>query len=546
MAIKSLFFLQYCDLKNRLLELRHKPGKLVFILFIIGLVLFFLISAIMADVPMEPSEMVFLKGILFAFFLFTFVTGLLPAFGKGLSNYGMEDVNTLFVAPIHPQTILLYGIMKALKTLFLGSFFIFFQLQWMRSAFGVGPGALIPLGFGYVLMSFVGNVLAQVIYAFTNGVPRRKNIAKVLVVLALVPVAGLFLFEMMNVGWDFWAGLPDFLGSPIVDFTPVVGWTAAGIFAFISGDVVWGLIFLGLLIGFAVVCIIVLYVKNPDFYEDTLSATETAFEVQRAAQEGDMSTAIGATGRDIKIKGTGLRGIGANVFLFKHLRESLRASRFGLWGFGSLALIIGAIVLAFFTRPDYVYEMMDWFGPLMSVTITFIFISTFTHDVSRGSVETYSHYIYMIPESAFKKWIWAHGEVMLKVIPEAIVTFASVGLILGASIGATVVAAVTYVMFKFYLCGINLAFMRIYGSKMSGGVIIFIYYVVVFVPLIPGVVAWVIIGIAFPTVVGMTIGMLVFTLWQLSLGLFCFVISKSVLHNCDMPVLTAGMVGSVG
>ena len=540
--MSSLIYLQVCEMKNRLLELRHRPGKLIFILAAVGFVVFLVVTSLRGELPEDTSETFFIKGIFFAFFMFSFVTGLIPAFGKGLSNYGMEDVNFLFVAPIHPQTILLYGIMKALRALMFGSFFIVFQIQWMRSAFGIGVLSIIPLAIGYVLMTFAGNILAQLIYGFTNGVRRRKSIAKVLIAAVFVPTVVVFFLEMMNAGWSFWDGLPAFLLSPVVDFTPVVGWAVAGIYAFFVGDLFLGLLFFGLLIGVSAIFIAVLYLKNPDFYEDTLGATETAFEVQRAAQEGDMNASMEAmiVDRNIKIKGTGLMGFGAKVFLFKHLRESLRVSRFGLWGFGSLALVVGAPIFAFFTRPDTVEPPLDSYESFISVLSMLIFAKMFTYGVSRGSIETYNHYIYMIPAGAFSKWIWANGEAMLKALPEAIIIFTAMGFILGLPVAAAIAGMFMYILFVFYLCGINLAFMRIYGAKLNSGLIVFLYFVIVIVPLLPGIAAWILIVFNFPTEAGMILGMASFNLWQFLLGLGCFLISKGVLHNCDMPVAPGG------
>jgi len=535
--MNSLTFLLLRQAKNRLLELKTKPTRLIIYILGIALMVFFLVQGMTMEMPDTPTDGGMFIGILGGFFLFTFVVTLLPAFSNGASMFCMEDVNYLFVSPIKPRTILLYGIVKLAKTIVFGSWFLIFQVQWMRSSFGVTIGGVLLAGLSYILIAITGQVLALFIYAFTNSRPHRKLAAKIILIAAFVPAAAVFTIQLLQ-GSSMMDSLAVLLESPVFRFTPIVGWAAAGVGAVLFGEVFTGLLFLGLLTASGVFFFCAVYFGNPDYYEDVLGATETAFEATRAAQE-NVATAVTGTSRDVKIKGTGLSGTGASVFFYKHLRESFRANRFGLWGIGSLIIVCGAVVWAFFARPGY--DAPDDIAALETQLIVLLGIlmmtKTFMMGLGRGLLETYNHYIYMIPDKPFSKWFWANIESVFKSAVEAVVIFIAAGLILGTPVWTTLSAMIALILFTFYLLGISLASMRITDTNLATGLLLMIQLAVVLIPLLPGVAAAIAIGLLVPGALAITLALLTLSAWMLLVGIGCFAFSKGVLHNCDIPAM---------
>ena len=447
----------------------------------------------------------------------------------------MEDVNFLFVSPIRPRTILLYGIVKTAKTLIFGSWFIVFQVNWMRGSFGVGVGGAVLAAAGYILLALVVQILSLFIYAFTNSRPRRKRMAKIILAAIFVPAAIVFAVQMAQ-GSALGEAAAFLFDSPVLSFTPIVGWASAGVSAIIFGETIAGLFFLGLLAASGVFFFGAVYLGNPDYYEDVLGATETAFETMRAAQEGQTAVISGTT-RDVKIKGTGLSGAGARVFFYKHVRESFRANRLGLWGISSLIMFGGAVAFAFFSRPGYDAHVGAAEVQLLVILGSLLVAKMFTQGFSRGLLETYSHYIYMMPDKPFAKWFWCNIESVFKVAVEAVVIFTAVGLIMGVPVWTTVAAMVTMILFTFYMLGISLASMRITDTHLNMGMLLVIYFAVVLIPLLPGVVAAIVVGVIAPGAAGIALAMLTLSAWMALVGVVCFAISKGVLHNCDLPVM---------
>jgi len=532
--MKSLIFLMLRQAKNRLLELKTKPSKLIIYILAIAFIAFMVVQGMGAEMPEAPADSNMFMGILAGFFLFTFAITIMQGFANGAAIFCMEDVNYLFVSPIRPRTILLYGIVKTAKTIVIGSWFIVFQVQWMRGSFGVSVGGMILAAAGYVLLTLVTQVLSLFIYAFTNSRPRRKLAAKIILAAIFVPAAAVFVVQMLQ-GNALMDALVVLLDSPALVFTPIVGWASAGVSAVIFGETFAGLLFLGLLAASGMFFFGAVYFGNPDYYEDVLGATETAFETARAAQEGQLA-AIGGTTRDVKIKGTGLNGTGAKVFFYKHVRESFRANRFGLWGIGSLLTVGGAVVWAFFARPGY-GDTGGADGQLLAMLISLMFVKMFMMGYSRGLLETYSHYIYMMPDKPFAKWFWANVETVFKAAVEAVVIFTAAGLILSAPVWTILAAMTALILFTFYVLGISLASMRITDTHLNTGLLLVIYFAVVIIPLLPGIVAAVVIGVVAPGTLAIPLAMLTLSAWMLLVGVGCFALSKGALHNCDMPVM---------
>ena len=514
--------------KNRLLELKTKPSMLVLYIIGIGALVFFVVTGMNAEMPLEVGNIAVFKGALAGFFMFMFFTSLMAAFMQGASLFEMQDVNALFVSPIRPGTILLYGLVKSIKAIVLGSWFMVFQINWMRGGFGISMGGVAIAALGYILMSIVIQVMSLFIYAFTNVSHRRKRVAKGILAAMFVPAAVIFLANLSGgAGYALFA----MLDSPVFEFTPIVGWTAAGITHLLLGEAVMGLILLGLLLVTGIVLFMAVYLGNPDYYEDVMGATETAFAAVQAAQENVTSAMHGTSDKPVKLKGIGIdHGAGASVFYYRHVREAFRANRLGLWGLFSIILVAGTTAWAFFVRDS------DGTGNILGMLITLCFMKMFTSGMGKGYLEPYTHYIYLVPDSPFMKWLWANMESMLKVAVESVLIFGIAGVIMGAPIGLMVACAVCYVIFTFYDIGVSLTILRFTGAQKGAVLLIVVQLAAAIVPLVPGVVAAVFVGILAPAAVAMTLAVLTAAAWMLLVGVGCFALSKGVLHDCDMPV----------
>jgi hypothetical protein len=264
--------------------------------------------------------------------------------------------------------------------------------------------------------------------------------------------------------------------------------------------------------------------SNPDYYEDVLVATETAYEKNRAVAEGTLNP-MGATKRHVKVTKTGIPGLGASAIFGRHYRESFRASRFGFLTLPSVLVVAGAIALAVL------------FGDISILLYSLPWVQIVLIGTGRGLKDLYSHYIYMIPESSFKKIIWSNMEIVARTLIENVLMFGVAGLLLRADILHIADCIAVYTLFSYLLLGVNYLIMRFTGADVSTGLLLFIYYLAVMLIIAPGVIAAIAVGVIVGGEGGYMLGLTILAAWELLAGTVCFALSKGVLHNCDMAMM---------
>ncbi len=525
--MSSLIFLLARSAKNSLLELLRKPAKLILWIFVIAMLGGVLILSMFTRQSAGSAlDIVWLKGALFLLIaLFVAI-----AIQKGLSNgdviFDMSDVNLLFVSPVSPRLILMYGIVRMAKMAFFAGFFILFQSNSLSTGFGVGFDAVLLLLLGFILAVCLLQILSLLIYSLTNGNPARKRAVRLISVLAFLPLIAYIGVQLLRTG-DPLSALDNTLRSPFAAWTPVAGWASEGAVSLITGDVGNGFQFFGLLVLSGALLILYIALSNPDYYEDVLVATETAFEKKRVMSEGQISTEASST-KKVKVSKTGIGGLGASSIFYKHLRESFRANRLGLWGLSSVLMVLGAALFSLFLRGES--------GGILILLQILMWTQIFLIGTGRGLKELYIHYIYLIPEGSFRKIVWSNLEIAFKVLVESLAIFCVAGLIIGEPVLVIFAAIVIYTLFSFLLLGVNYLSLRFTGADISAGLLIVIYTIAVIIIMLPGVIAAIIIGSMFGGM-GVLIGYGILALWELIAALGCFALSKGVLHHCDMPVM---------
>jgi hypothetical protein len=524
--MSALGFIIRKSFKNSLRELVKKPGKLVLYILLaavlIGVVVISLFTRVSED---ERTAMFWFTGVLFAFVAMFMVMTLLNGLSGGSAIFDMDDVNLLFVSPVNPRKILLYGVVHMAKTAFAASFFIPFQSSNL-SRFGIGFGGVMLVFAGFLLSIVVLTLASLLIYTVTNGNEVRKRLVKCLLALMFLPLAVYTAIQYISTG-NILVAMESAIKSPFLRFVPIAGWTAEGVSALLTGDISYGLMMFGLNLLLFAGMLVYIALSNPDYYEDVLVATETAYEKKRSISEGNIEAAQ-AKGKTVKITKTGIPFSGAAALFGKHMRESFRQNRFGFLGLSSVIIVIGAVLFSVIVK-----ELFAVLSGLFWLQIFFI-------GTGRGLKETYTHYIYLIPESSFKKILWSNMEIMARVVTESVLIFGISGALLNEPLVNICLYTVVYVLFSFLLLGINFLSMRFLGADLSAGLLIMIYYGAVVLIMLPGAVPAVIVGMAAGGNAGLLAGLAVLSGWELLAGLLCFALARGVLHNSDMATMKTG------
>jgi len=531
--MNSLWYVFSRDAKNKLLELKRKPGKLVMYLLVIAV----LVTVIVISITQEPAtgniaDIMWLKGIVIALFMFTVYAAISQGLKKGTTLFQMEDVNFLFVSPLNSRKILLFGVIRMMKASLLSSLFILFNSSTLRTFFGVEFSGMLMIFAAFVLVTAVSQLLTLVIYSMTNGRKRRQTFVKYAIGILFIPVAIGIVRHIVGAGMDVPAGLLDFLHSPISSYTPIAGWAATGAVAFITGQYAMGAFFFGLLAVVGIALVAVIYIGNPDYYEDVLVATETAFEKARDIADGKIEAAT-TSDKEIKVKNTGVGGIGASALFYRHLRESFRVNKFGLWGISTLVLTGLAIAYSLLMR-QVGYEGGNH---MITMLVIVMFMQIFLIGTGRGVKDQYNHYIYMIPENPFNKLLWSNLEAFLKIAVQNALMFISAGIVMGTDVTFIALSIITCTLFAFVILSISFLSMRFTGAHMSMGILSMIYMSAIVIVMIPGLAGAIIVAVMFGDA-GLFLALAILSAWELAVGVVCFYAAKGVLHDCDIPSLT--------
>ncbi len=522
--MKSLAYLLRTSFKNTLLEVLHKPARLLLYVVMIGLLGITLVTASTTrDNGATIQPLIWLFGIYFSLLLLFFGMSIQKGLTTGDTIFEMNDVNFLFAAPLEPRAILLYGLVRLAKVSLLGGFFILFQGSTLAQ-FGVRFSGVLTLFFVFILTITVLTLFSLLLYSQTNGNPNRQRLVKIAVICLFLPAAAHFALQFFS-GTAPALALTNTLSSLTVKAIPLVGWAASGAIALLAGNILSGLLWLGLLVFAGVGMVVYIMLGHLDYYEDVLVATETAFQKKRAAAEGDLQATMAATGR-ARVTKTGIRGLGASTFFYKHLRETLRQNRFGFLSLSNVA-ISASIVLACVLFPDYIN--------LMLIVNILFWLQIMLIGNSRGLLELYSHYIYLIPARPFKKVVWSNLLLVFRTLIESVFFFGIPGLLLRENPFLILSIMLLYTLFSFLLLGVNYLFVRFTGAEISKGLLLTIYFLAVLLFMAPGLVPAIIVGSFIGGTWGTIVGVLLLSAWELLAALACFFASRHVLQKCDMP-----------
>ena len=527
--MNSLLYLLFCGIKNFLRETVRKPARLImylFVIFLIGMSL-----AANAFTPRDPAnfrDIHLLGGMFFALTMIFLISGLGRAFKSGGSMFQMSDVNLLFVSPVAPQKILIYGVIQVLKAALVAGLFILFQSVTLGRMFGTGFSSLLLIIGIFALCFCLSEIISIIIYSVTNGNRARQWTARAVIAAVFLPLAVTAATAFIREG-DPMAALVFVCKSPAFQMVPAPGWGAAALTAFLKGHLLTGAMFLALTAVAITGLLILLLRLKSDYYEDVLVATESVFEKKRAIAEGRLGLAT-APDRISQVVKTGLSGFGARALFSKHLRETFRGSRLGFIDKRTVIYAMLAAVFAFIKREDPG-------NSLLRILQYFAWVQVFTISMGPSLRELYAHYLYLIPEPSIKKLVWNNLAVVLKAGADSILIFGTAGIILREN--PLIIAGVIFTasMFALLLAGINTFGLRWTSMDFSAGVLVVINLFAVMLVLVPGLIPAYIASRIIPGDAGTLAALGIVSLWEIIVSFLCFALSTSILDRCDMPVV---------
>lgn len=534
--MSPVLFLIRKNLKNSFLEMLHHPVKLITYVAVIAL-----LGVSIIGNAMEPHKATMvmdiriLHGCYFAVLLFIGVMTLLNGLKSGTTFFSMSDVNLMFTSPLSPKRILAYGLVKQMGTSLLVMLFLLFYGPMLTNSFGVGLADVILLVLGLALLLFVVQIFALLIYSFSNGRPRRIRGVKFtiygLVALLLCYVGN----EILSNGSNLKAVYPA-ISSQQLEWFPIIGWIKGAVFGMINGNVMNTVVYMAITVA-AVIIGITLFIKsNTDYYEDVLQSTENTDQLKKAMKDGNRTNMAFSKNKHIQVRDIGINnGWGASAFFYKHIREAKRRSRLVFVnGSTLLLLIISLAMVLFIGKLSSGDKHPISVGMLMMIALAMtVYIQLFLNAAGDWSCELMKPTIYLVPETSFKKMIWASMTTILKPVIDGIIIFTVLCAVLHANPLTAIICALIYGSSGFLFTANGVLSQRLFGSMNKKGLLFLVYMLVLAIIAAPGVTCSILLAAFGNGLPGIVVGLPV-VIWNIGISIGIFAACKNILDNMEL------------
>ena len=221
-----------------------------------------------------------------------------------------------------------------------------------------------------------------------------------------------------------------------------------------------------------------------DFYEDVLKATQISHSAITARKEG--KTAENAP-RNVKIGKAGItKGYGASVITYKHRKEKKRSN--------PMLLSPVSFLKAGFS---FVYCLM-FSGENIALIVKNVYTMSMTVCIGRWAKEFTYPYIYLIPESNFRKLIYLLKSDIPLMAAESLICFIPLILLGSCSVIEGVAMVLARFSFGIMFIGVNLILQRYAGDSEKKTFTVMIYFILAIIFSLPATAVGIITTMVFP------------------------------------------------
>jgi hypothetical protein len=510
-------------LKNMALGLVRSPAKLLYTLVMLALLVMVVFTGNAGGVPDGGyMDLRVLIGGCSALYGLMFYLTAKSGFQTGASLFSMADVNFLFAGPFRSQKVLFYGLFQQLGTSMLVALFLLFQYSWLHNLFGLGVGALVLILVGYGLAVFLGQFGAMMLYLLLSLRPGLRR--GVQVVFWAIPAAWCAWLVLVGLGnrADLWNALGAAACTLPGRLLPVGGWLGSAVGGVLLGR--WDFLVFGLGLSLVLFAALLAWFTRtePDFYEDVLQSTETAYQVKAEAKAGRITE---GAGRKVKTGKTGLGGgMGASAFYYKHKLEMRRSGTFFLSGTAIVFALIPS-VFALFVREGGVLPAFGFA----------VYMQLFSVGTNRVILELTKPYAYLVPEPPFRKMLWCLRASVSAFGADALLLAVPLGLIVGASPEEIVLLFLCRISFSLLFTGGNMLEDRIFGGVTNRGLTMLFYFVVLLLLSAPGLVLAVVFAVSgILPMSGTAVALLAMTVCNVPMALLALFLARGIFAQAEL------------
>lgn len=474
--MKPLFYILRKSLKNAIKELTKKPAALIsYIVLVIFSIFIIVMSFKSPSSAGRVSSVDTFGAIASGVLLITLYSSIKNGIKSGGSFFRLSDVNLLFTSPVSPNKILIYGFVKQLSATFISILFFIYQIPNLRNLYSIDGVGIFILYISVFLLTFSMPIIGMLIYSFTSTSKEVKlKFERVLDVLVAVFIL-LFLFAFYTTK-DFKEAAYLVLNSKYFNYIPYIGWFKAVVVSAIEGVGTNFYINFSLIIGFIVLVLYIIYNMQTDYYEDVLAATEQKEDMLKLKKEGKGNISINSNTKVKKVR-QAYRGVGARAVFY---RQILEYKKTGLFFIDKTTLIMAAIGIAskLLMKGEGIYVAL-----FFSVYMLFIFVMS-----GKWSLELGKPYIYLIPDTSYKKMVYSTLPETLKNGIDGLVLFIAAGFVYKADAISIILCTISYMTFGAIFIYGDILSRKLFGTTHSKSLGIFFKFILLIFIVMPGII----------------------------------------------------------
>ena len=533
--MSAIFYMLRKNVKNGIIDAFRSPLKLV----VYGLIAASLVYAVIRGFTMDPEmteklDPRILYGAFLAILYFLSIPIMLKGLSTGSSFFTLGDVNNIFVAPISPKKVLVYGIGRQLAaSLFLVVCFAAYGSMAVRMFDLTLPKALLLVG-GIALMLLIVQMTTLLLFCICSARPTLTPFFKYFIYALAFYALGTVIAYMFLYGMTL-ENLYTAISKPYLEYAPFIGWVHGLVFGIMDGNSLNIIIYSSLLALCCILSIVLFRVTKLDYYEDVLQNAESYFEFKENLRTGNVGEfSIGPSSDKLKKHGI-KRGSGASAIFFKHLREGARRTRFMFFNINTIVLLGVTAVIGFAMKP--------MFGSSDKTTVIFIadvvicaYIQFFFSAAGDWVKELNKPYIFLIPDHPVKKLIMAGATSIIKPFADGAVAFLALWAITGGHFIDALVCMLVYGSFGCIYISSNILAQRIVGISGNRGVFITFYMGIMVLLMTPGIVFGIMLLSSISselTVIAMTFLGLPVLVWNIFISFMIFLMCRNLLNNIE-------------
>lgn len=524
--------------KNEIIDTFRHPLKFLLYAFVAVTMLYGAIRGYTVGDELNESEVWsdprLLSGAYLAVLFFISIPVMLKGLSSGTSFFSLSDVNNLFVAPISPKKVLVYGVGRQLASMILLVITFAAYGGVLIKMFSMTPAQTVLLLLGIVLMLIMVQLITLMIFCLASMHPVRAMVMKYIIyVLAFSALGTVIIYSFIHgisVETIFSA-----VSLPMLDYIPFIGWMHGLVFGVLELNMVKMIVFGSLTLITAAASIVVLVRTKLDFYEDVLSQAESYQDFREAVREGKFSDKVMMGNKQIKLRKRGIkRGKGASAIFHKHILEGSRRSRFMFFNINTFVLLFVSMVICFGikqAKPDIEPTII-----YLAATVILAYVQFFFSASGDWVKELNKPYIYLIPDGAVKKLVMAAATGIIKPFTDGIITFGLMCIFAGGHPVDIIVSMLTYGSFGTLYIAANILAQRLVGVDSTGGIFITFYISMIVLTALPGIVVGLVVLSSFAGSFGYIASTLLgapVLVWNIIVSAGIFLACRNLLNNTE-------------